>query len=143
MRKWLLKLGSLVMVVSLLFGCSNTGDEATPSQNTQPEANEEQINNESEEDVVTITISVDRGEEIVAEKEVPVEAGSILMDVLKENFTIEEEGGFIQAIEGISQDADEGKYWLYFVNDEEATVGAHEYELLPGDRITFDLQSWE
>jgi len=65
------------------------------------------------------------------------------MDVLKENFDVEEDNGFVTAIDGVEQDVNAQIGWMYFVNDEMAMVGANEYELSPGDVVNFDLQSWE
>ena len=66
-----------------------------------------------------------------------------LLDVLKENFAVEESDGFITSIEGIEQDVDEKIGWIYFINDEMAMVGAAEYELEANDEVNFDLQEWE
>src|SRR5699024_2166828 len=104
----------------------------TRENNTKSEANEEEQ--------VSITISEDDGEEVRAEEKVDVEEGAILMDVLDENFDIEEDDGCITAIDGIENDEEEGKYWKYEVNDEMAQVGADEVEVSPGDDVVFDVQ---
>src|SRR5690625_1392714 len=146
MRKWMLKLGSILVVISLLFGCAsedNNNNDQVTTNNNQEEASENNSETSQNEDLVSITISMDNGEEVIEEKEVPIEDGAILMDVLKEHFNIEEDSGFIQSIEGESQDEDEGKYWLYTVNGEDAMVGANEYELTHGDEVVFDLHSVE
>lgn len=138
MNKWMIRLGSLLVTISLLFGCAPGDSNEVPVDNN----NQEEINaNDQNEEVVTITISTDDGEEMIAKKEVTIEDGAILMDVLKENFEIEEEGGFINSIDGISQNEDEGKYWLYSVNGEDANVGANEFELTSGDDVVFDLHA--
>src|SRR5690625_4508912 len=101
MRKWMLRFGSLLLAISLLVGCTsgdNNGGQAV-NNNNQQETNENNLETSQNEDIILITISIDDGEEIVTEKEVPVEDGAILMDVMKENFDIEEDGGFINSIE--------------------------------------------
>lgn len=139
MNKWLLRLSSIVMIIGLLIGCtsdSNNQGNVEPNQNN---------NNASEvaEEIVLITISKDKNEEVITEKEVAIEEGAILLDVMKENFDIKEDDGFVTSIEGVEQDEEEGKYWLYSVNGEMGEVGAGEYELSVGDEVNFDLQGWE
>lgn len=136
MNKWFLRLASILLVIGVLAGCS-TDDNDNVSKDT-PTNTEEQA-----EETVAITISKDEGHEIIDKKEVPIEADAILMDVLKENFEVDDDGGFVTSIEGVSPGEDEEKAWMFFVNDEMAPVGASDYELTPGDEITFDLQAWE
>jgi len=87
---------------------------------------------------VSVTISVDNGEEIIAEDSFEVEDGTILLDLLEESYQIEKmESGFITMIEGVEQDNE--RYWLYQVNGEDGLVGAAEFELSPEDDVVFDL----
>ncbi|MFD1039494.1 DUF4430 domain-containing protein [Virgibacillus byunsanensis] len=127
MNKMFFKLTALLLVFGLLMGCAS--DDTSSS--------------EENEGSVDITISKDNGEEIVTEKEVPIEDGAILMDVMQENFDIEEDEGFITSIEGEAPEEGEQKAWMFFVNDEMGAVGANELELQVDDRVTFDLQAWE
>ena len=46
-------------------------------------------------------------------------------------------GTMIQAIDGVASDPAAGSYWMFYVNDQMATVGADGYELRPGDRVEF------
>lgn len=135
MNKFIMRLGTLVLIIGLLFGCSTDTNDLKEGNNSN--------STEVAEEIVVITISKDEEEEIITEKEVSVEDGAILMDVLKENFSIEEEDGFITSIEGVAPEENEEKAWIYFVNGEAAMVGANEYELTSGDEVSFDLQSWE
>src|SRR5690625_3912112 len=146
MNKWILRFGSLLMAIGLLVGCTSgeNNDDQTVNNNSQVETNENSnVDSSQNEDAVSITISVDDGAEVITEKEVAIEDGEILMDVLKDNLDINENGEMIESIEGHSQDEDEGKYWLYTVNGEMAEVGANDYELTAGDEVVFDLQSLE
>ncbi|MEC5422427.1 DUF4430 domain-containing protein [Virgibacillus sp. C22-A2] len=138
MNKWILRLASLLVVVGLLTACGTDNE----SQEDAPEQSENNQAEEQSEEVV-ITISENEGEEVITEKEITIEENAILMEVMKENFEIEEEGGFINSIEGVKPEEDEQRAWMYFVNDEAALVGAQEYELTPGDKVTFDLQAWD
>lgn len=137
MKKSLLQMLSLLITIMLLVGCSST--EENQNQKNDNSNNTEQ----SAEEKAVITISQDEGDTVLTEKEVSFEEGAILMDVLKENFEIEETGGMITAVDGLEADESEKKAWLYFVNDEMPMVGAAEFELSAGDKVNLDLQSWE
>ena len=147
MNKWLLKLATILMVVGLLVGCNSddTNNESTSSPNNSTDQSSKTTNaDEENEEIVFVTISKDKGEELISEKDIPIKKGDILLDVMRENFELEEaEGGFITSIDGIEQDVDKGIGWMYFVNGEMAMVGAAELELSPGDKVNFDLQPWE
>ncbi|MDL4840762.1 DUF4430 domain-containing protein [Aquibacillus rhizosphaerae] len=133
MKKFYVSLLSLFLAVGLLVGC---GQENTNQENTQTAETET-------EESVAITISQDNGAEVIAEEEIAIEDGAILMDVLKENFEIEETDGFITGIEGVTSAEGEEKYWMYDVNGEPATLGANELELSPDDEVVFDLHGME
>jgi hypothetical protein len=51
-------------------------------------------------------------------------------------------GRFVQAIDGLSGDQSQGLAWLYFVNGIQASVGAADYTLHPGDREWWDYRYW-
>jgi hypothetical protein len=145
MNKWMLRVGAVFAAILLLVGCgADEGNEEDAASTDGPaEQTEENDVSEQNEDTVLITISIDEGSEYVDEKEIPIEEGDILMDVMKQNFYVEEEGGFITSIERVSAEEDEEKGWIFFINGEMAMVGAEEYELSPGEEITFDFQAWE
>lgn len=131
MKKALHMLSALLLTAGILAGCGTTEQ---PQQNQQAEQQTEQ----QTEQQVTVTLSED-GEEI-SSKEVRFEKGDILLDVMKENFEIVEDGGFITSIDGHAQDANANKYWLFTVNEEMSPVGANEVELKDGDKVVFNLQ---
>lgn len=136
MSKLKLFFASLILIAGVLTGCN------ADSANQQAESNETTAS-ENQEESVTILITKNKGEEIVTEKEIPIEDGAILYDVMKKNFEINDNAGYITAIEGIEAKESEQMAWMFFVNDEMASVGAKELELSPGDTVNFDLQSWE
>jgi len=146
MNTWLLRFGSILIAAALLTGCSS--DDKTDQETTENQASEAETatgadQENEEEEIAHFTLSIDEGDEVITEKEVSIAEGDLLMDVLKANFDVEEEGGFITSIEGVSPDEGEEKSWMFFVNDEMATTGAEEVELNPGDQVNFDLQAWE
>lgn len=131
---------ALLFTALVLVGC---GQDSTDNAENNQEGSKENTEQTEKQEVVTVVISKDNGAEVVTEKEIPIEKGTTVLDVMKENFEIEESDGFITSIEGVSQDDKNGKYWMYTVNEEMATVGAAEYKLEPGDQVTFDLHAME
>lgn len=129
MKKALHMLSALLLAAGILAGCGTA--EEPKQQNQQAEQKTEQQ--------VTVTLTED-GKEI-SSKEVSFEEGDSLMDVMKENFDVEDDGGMITSIDGHSQDKGENKYWLYTVNGEMAQVGAADLKLSEGDEIAFNLQA--
>jgi len=128
--KWII---ILVTSVILLIACSSTGSENVGEQ----ESSSEQTG------TITIVVSESEADEVFSEDEIEIADGDILMDVMKDNYDIDEDEGFINGIDGIFPEEDEEKSWIYSVNDEDALVGAHEYELSIDDEVVFDLQTWE
>lgn len=127
MKKYIHLFMLFFLSATILIGCGQTDT---------PEETITKVEEQVEE--ITLTISTDNGEEVVSSETVEIEEGAILMDVLVDNYEIESTNdGFITSIEGIEQN--DNKYWMYEVNDEQASVGASEFELKPGDDVVFDL----
>ena len=138
MKKLLLAL-SLSLV---LFGCAPTEEAETSSVLQESTV---AVSSEAAE-TVSVTISLTDGGTVVAgsEKTVEVEVGTSLFDVMKENYTIEEDGGFITAIDGLAQVEEtaetKAKYWLFDVNGEPSMVGAADVAPQGGGEILWNLK---
>lgn len=133
MKKWLLLIASTLVLV----GCGET-TQTEEIASTPVETVEEATLAE-----VTVTVTVD-GEAIEdGEQVLEVEEGTILLDVMKEHYDLEESGGFISAINGYEQDTDAGKYWVFDVNGEMGEVGVAELELTDGDLVEWKLEAFE
>ncbi|WP_047980015.1 DUF4430 domain-containing protein [Ornithinibacillus contaminans] len=141
MRKYLHLIGILVVGLILLVGC--TDEKAT--ENKQENSPNQEVETEQQETItIQLKVSLDKESEVVEDKQVEVESGAILLDVMKQNFEIEETDGYITSIEGINDDSGElKKAWLFYINGEFASKGASETELSDGDEVLFDFQSWE
>ncbi|MCB5954407.1 DUF4430 domain-containing protein [Enterococcus sp. CWB-B31] len=127
--------GSMVIASLLMISsCSGNSDTAadSPTEDTRQSSSEK-----VEENQITALISLIKDEEEIAGKEISFQEGSDLMTVLKDNYEVVEEGGMIQAIDGIEQNADEGCYWTYTINDEMVNTGANETILKDGDKVVF------
>ncbi|WP_042223558.1 DUF4430 domain-containing protein [Oceanobacillus manasiensis] len=144
MHKQLWKMVAFLLVFVLLTACGSGSEEDTASE-TDAEQSESNQTSEQNEDTVKITLTKDQGEEYIHEKEIPVEEGENLLEVLKDNFYVETDGSgqFITSIERVSSEDDEERAWIYTVNGERVNVGAADYELQAGDEVVFDFQKWE
>ncbi|GEN53870.1 DUF4430 domain-containing protein [Halobacillus faecis] len=133
MKKWNTVLTAMILAVAVLAGCG------TQEENETSATQEEQV----QEVTVQVQLSKNDGEEMMAEDEITVEEGTTLMEVMEDNYEVEQSEGFINSIEGVAGNQEEKMAWMYTINGEEAMVGANEYEVEDGDEIVFDYQSWE
>ncbi|WP_079530163.1 DUF4430 domain-containing protein [Halobacillus hunanensis] len=133
MRKMYALIAALMVTVFVLAGCQTEGggEKASASQE------------EKQQVTLNIELSKNKGEKVLANKEVTVEKGTVLMEVMKNNFEVAEKDGFITGIKGITASEEEQKAWMFTINGESSMVGANKYEVKQGDEIVFDLQSWE
>lgn len=51
-------------------------------------------------------------------------------------------GGFVESIDGVKGDKAGQRDWFYYVNGIEASKGAADFGLSPGDRVQWDHRSW-
>ncbi|MCA0982977.1 DUF4430 domain-containing protein [Halobacillus yeomjeoni] len=135
MKKIYVLLLSVLLAGGVLSGCGTVQQDGSQASASQQE--------EKEEISVVVKITKQNGEEKLVDQEISVEEGSTLMELMKENFDVEESEGFINEIEGISMNQEKKMAWMYTINGEEAMVGANEYQLEQGDVIVFDYHSWE
>ncbi|MEK6190236.1 MAG: DUF4430 domain-containing protein [Carnobacterium alterfunditum] len=130
----------LILVTALsLAACGDIGtQEAVSSESSS-------LVESQTKEMLSVAISLEQDEEEIegTTKELEVEAGTTVLDLLSEQYKVVEEDGFIVSIEGIKQDEEAKKYWMYEVNNEEATVGAAEYEVEDGDQVKWFLNAWQ
>lgn len=123
----------LFSILLILVGCQNGAETET-----------NEGSNTSQEDVITASIELlDLEDNEVEAKTVEFEEGQSLMDVLKENFEVEEADGFINGIGDLHADSNEQQFISIEVNDEMAMVGANDLILEDGDKVTLSLEVWE
>lgn len=125
----------------LLVGCGNQVADAPADTDAEEIESVEVV---AEEKVVTVAIYVD-GESVEdLEKEVLVEEEQSVLEIMDEHYDINgADEGFISAIEGYEQDDAEGLYWMYYVNEEMAPVGAADYIPEASDAIEWKLEKFE
>jgi hypothetical protein len=96
---------------------------------------------------VSVTVSQDFGERRLAPTlQETARAGETVMRLLQRSFEVETRfgGNFVQEIDGVSGGRAGGKRvdWFYYVNGIEASQGAGERRLFPGDRVWWDRHGW-
>ncbi|MGI8315402.1 DUF4430 domain-containing protein [Halobacillus mangrovi] len=136
MKKIYVFLVAALLAIGVISGCGSQQTEKTEEANASQQEEKQEV-------TLKVEISKNNGEEVLADQEISVEKGTTLMEVMKDNFEVEESDGFINSIEGIEGNQEEKMAWMFTINGEEAMVGANEYEVEQGDEIVFDYHSWE
>ncbi len=97
-------------------------------------------------DPVELTVTRDFGHERLGTARIgSVREDETVMRMLRSEFDIETRfgGRFVQAIDGLEGHGAGGEAdWFYYVNGVEASVGAADFELSPGDRVQWDYRDW-
>jgi hypothetical protein len=96
---------------------------------------------------VTIRVTQDFGHtELAPAKSEAARDGETVMRLLQRNFTVATRfgGGFVQEIDGVSGGRAKGRRvdWFYYVNGVEASNGAADHKIAPGDRVWWDHHDW-
>lgn len=132
-----LKLVLLLSSAVLVTACGSNNEETESASVTSSEVS-------SVETAISVSfIFEEDGQEIKdLAKSFDVQEGQTVLEALKENYEVIEEGGLVSSIEGNEQVAKESKYWLYTVNDEQPTVGAADYVLEDGDEVKWGLNGY-
>ena len=91
----------------------------------------------------TLWVTQDRGAEVVLTETVPSALTAIQALEREADVNTSYGGRFVEAIEGVADDASAQRSWFYFVNGIEADRGAAEYRIRPGDVIWWDYRSWK
>ncbi|WP_373471847.1 DUF4430 domain-containing protein [Carnobacterium alterfunditum] len=133
------KFGLILVTALSLAACGDMGTQEAVSSESNS------LVESQTKEMLSVAISLEQDEEEIEgkTKELEVEVGTTVLDLLSEQYKVVEEDGFIVSIEGIEQDEEAEKYWMYEVNNEEATVGAAEYEVEDGDQVKWFLNAWK
>jgi hypothetical protein len=95
---------------------------------------------------VQLTVTREYGAEPMLKSSVAAKESDTVMRVLEGEAKIETRygGGFVHAIEGLAEESRGGDPydWFFYVDGEEAEVGAADYEVEGGERIWWDYRNW-
>lgn len=133
----LLKMGLIALTTLSLAACGDIATQEAASSEKSSAVESQQ----KETFAVVVSLEQDGKEVEGATKEVKVEEETTVLELLKEQYEVVEKDGFIVSVEGMEQDEEAGKYWMYEVNEEEPTVGAAEYIVNDGDQVKWFLNA--
>lgn len=123
---------SLLIVCSMLLfftGCTNQ----------EPKESDPKSSAMVTKATATITLQEAGVDTLV--KKVTFHTGENLLDVLEQNFSVEEDKGFITSINGQSQNTQEKKYWMFSVDGKNTKMGAKETILKNNQTVIFNLDT--
>lgn len=148
MKKNLQKFALLLLSGAILTACGTETEEEPLEDELEDQTSEvdgEEVEDTEDSKEITFDVDIVVDNEALADlsKEIVAEEGEYLLDIMEEEYDMNAEDGFVQAIEGHEQDEDKELYWMYYINDEMGEVGAGEYEPQEADHIEWKLESFE
>jgi hypothetical protein len=120
----------------------------TSTQKTTPTPSVEK------KDSFTLSITENKGSKVILNKKIDISLKKPLMEYLKAEASVIEEGGFIKSINGISSISASkltseqkkagvlGVDWFVYVNGKKALVGAYDVFPKSGELINLDFKEW-
>ncbi len=129
--KRLIPAAAVILLSLTLWGCQSQtrqNGQSTASQSTD----EKKI-------AVSVTLTADQ---TTTKKDITTTLKTSLMDVMKDNFDVVEENGMITAIDGLAQNEQEKRYWVFTINGEQINTGAADTYLKEGDAVEFTYESF-
>ncbi len=120
---------SFLLTMSLISIAACTDDKSTVATSSTS----------SEMIAQQVTIKIQEDGKEISSKTITFKEGDTVYEALKQNFSIEDQDGFITTIDGKAQDQAANKYWMYTINGKEASKGAKEIQLKAHDTIIFNL----
>ena len=98
---------------------------------------------EQKQETITVTMTLIEDDKEITSKEITADKSATVLDILKANFDVKEDKGFVTSIDGKEQDAKANKYWMYYINDKEADKGAGEMTVADSDKIEWRLNAFK
>lgn len=142
-------LALLVMGTLSIVGCGTNENTSSTSSTKEmkttissSKSNESSATTSSESEI-DVTIELKKDDQEIAKKIATINESTSLMDALKQEFTVEEEDGFITSIDGIEQNKEESYYWTFTVNGEMGQKGAADTYLKDRDEVIFSYAKYE
>ena len=127
------KTATLVVALGLTMGLTACGNQGKAEKTNTSSASKE---------TATITLDFENDKKVDETKKVTISKKQTLLEALKENFKVEEKGGFITSIDGKKQDEAAKKYWMFDINGKMADKGAADIQLKEGDKVAFYIGSF-
>ncbi len=133
---------------------AKSDDKKVQTSNTQTAEKPKEEQKKPESGSFTLFISKNRGTEEILRKKVQIKDNKSLLDYLRDNVSVMDDGGFIKSIEGFEsitsmkltseQKKAEimGVDWFLFQNEEKTKSGANDIVPKNGDIINLDYREW-
>ena len=125
---------------------SQTNTQSPEGKEVKPQAEESPASPQKE--TIEVELLIEHGTKKTYSMEVP--AGSTVYDLLKEasskhNFSLDASNdssywAFIEEIDGVRNDPQAAKYWLYYLNGKLANLGASSQRLSAGDKVLWKYE---
>lgn len=94
----------------------------------------------SSEDTKEVTVMIYANDEELANDTIEVNEEAALLEIMEDNYDMQiSDEGFVEAIEGVEQSADDNKYWVYEANEEMVSESAEDFVPEDGDMISWEL----
>lgn len=143
-----------LMSTVLLAACGNDGQTEEPvgepeeelaetpaeMEEEAAESVEDVEGGETEEITAQVAVFVEGEEQVDLTQSFEVFEGTVLSEIMIENYEVVEENGFVESLEGFEQNPEEDMYWMYYVNGEAADVGMNDYVLQDNDEVEWRLE---
>lgn len=123
MKKWYFAVPIAILLLGIAFLFSRNQSTTPANVDITPEATVLQTSN-----VEKIEFNCESGKSVF----------ETLQDSHNIKFTESDLGNLVTSIDEVEQS--DGKYWLYSINDKEATVGASTYICQDAEKITWELK---
>ncbi|WP_414838796.1 DUF4430 domain-containing protein [Carnobacterium sp. TMP28] len=135
-----IRLGLVLVMLLIVTAC---GDRNQTALNESSALVPSQIEVAMTETISASIVLQEEGKVLTTiSKDVTAQEGQNLLEIMEENYDLTAKDGFISVIEGYEQNEKEGKYWLYTINGQEATVGAADYIMEDQDVIVWNLDGF-
>jgi len=98
---------------------------------------------------ITLLITKEFGRQVLFKKEVPIQPGYTVMDVLQDNLNMTTAfgGSYVKSIEGLESNSGglsgTPADWFYYINGVCADAGAGDYVLTSGESVWWDYHEWK
>lgn len=120
----------------------------SPNEERAIPPNQQENQQKTQKETFQVELSIDHG--VKKTYFVEVAKGSTVYDLLKEassqyGFSLDVSydpayGAFIEEIDGVRNNPQEGKYWLYYLNDKLANLGASSQKLSLGNKVLWKYE---
>ncbi|WP_127849245.1 DUF4430 domain-containing protein [Lacticaseibacillus hulanensis] len=120
LKRLLFALAALIVIV-VLGACGNGHKNAAPKNGTY-----------------TVTLTVNKKQ--ISKKHIAVVKKQSILAAMEKHYKVDQDKGFITAINGHKQNAKKNLYWMFYIDGKSAAKGAGDIVAKKGQKISFRLE---